>query len=83
MSVDKVMLGILNHYFRAAAEAMGYVLKRTAYTTFVKESNDFTTGILTLWALYYVFVHDPISQHFAAPATEPDQPVYVPTAPAR
>jgi N-methylhydantoinase B len=56
MSVDKVMLGILNHYFRAAAEAMGYVLKRTAYTTFVKESNDFTTGILT-----------PRGEHFAYP----------------
>jgi N-methylhydantoinase B len=56
MSVDKVTMGILNHYFRAAAEAMGHVLKRTAYTTFVKESNDFTTGILT-----------PRGEHFAYP----------------
>jgi N-methylhydantoinase B len=54
--MDKVMLGVLNHYFRAAAEAMGFVLERTAYTTFIKESNDFTTGIVT-----------PRGEHFAYP----------------
>jgi N-methylhydantoinase B len=46
-TVDGVTLGILNHYFRAAAEACGYTLERTAYTTFIKESQDFTTGLLT------------------------------------
>lgn len=56
MVIDNVMLGILNHYFRSAAEAMGYVLERAAYTTFIKESNDFTTGILT-----------PQGEHFAYP----------------
>lgn len=44
---DGVLLGILNHYFRAAAEASGYTLERTAYTTFIKESQDFTTALLT------------------------------------
>jgi len=46
-SVDKMTLGILSHYFRAAAEAMGFVLQRTAHTTFIKESNDFVTALLT------------------------------------
>lgn len=54
MAVDQLMLGVLSHYFRAASEAMGYVLQRTAYTTYVKESNDFATGLLT-----------PQGEHFA------------------
>ncbi|MHC4355156.1 MAG: hydantoinase B/oxoprolinase family protein, partial [Planctomycetota bacterium] len=56
MTVDRVTLGILNHYFRAAAEAAGFALKRTAHTTFIKESNDFTTGLIT-----------PSGEHFAYP----------------
>ena len=47
MAVDRVLLGVLNAYFRAAAEASGYTLKRSAHTTYVKESNDFTTALLT------------------------------------
>ena len=47
MEIDRTTLGILAHYFRAAAEAMGYVLQRTAHTTFIKESNDFVTALLT------------------------------------
>jgi len=47
MQIDRTTLGILAHYFRAAAEAMGYVLQRTAHTTFIKESNDFVTALLT------------------------------------
>ena len=35
MSLDGVLLGILGNYFRAAAEAAGYTLERTAYTTFI------------------------------------------------
>jgi N-methylhydantoinase B len=56
MSVDGVLLGIFNNYFRAATEAAGYTLERTAYTTFIKESQDFTTGLIT-----------PSGQHFAFP----------------
>src|SRR5687768_982362 len=56
VSVDGVLLGILGNYFRAAAEAAGYTLERTAYTTFIKESQDFTTGLIT-----------PGGQHFAFP----------------
>ena len=47
MRIDRTTLGILAHYFRAAAEAMGYALQRTAHTTFIKESNDFVTALLT------------------------------------
>lgn len=58
MAIDGVLLGILNNYFRSAAEAAGYTLERTAYTTFIKESQDFTTGLIT-----------PTGQHFAFPVS--------------
>jgi N-methylhydantoinase B len=58
MTIDGVLLGIFNNYFRAAAEAAGYTLERTAYTTFIKESQDFTTGLVT-----------PGGQHFAFPVS--------------
>lgn len=56
MTIDGVLLSILNNYFRATAETAGYTLERTAYTTFIKESQDFTTGLLT-----------PTGEHFAYP----------------
>jgi len=56
MTVDGVLLGILSNYFRAAAEAAGYTLERTAHTTFIKESQDFSTGLIT-----------PSGEHFAYP----------------
>lgn len=58
MTVDGVLLGIFSNYFRSAAEAAGYTLERTAYTTFIKESQDFTTGLIT-----------PTGQHFAFPVS--------------
>ncbi len=45
---DRVTLEILKSYFVAIAEAMAHTLVRTAHTTFVKESADFSTGIATL-----------------------------------
>jgi len=56
MTIDGVLLGILDNYFRSAAEAAGYTLERTAHTTFIKESQDFTTGLVT-----------PGGEHFAYP----------------
>ena len=47
MSIDKVTLGILANHCRAAAESMAYTLYRTAHSTFVKETEDFTTGLAT------------------------------------
>jgi N-methylhydantoinase B len=44
---DPVTLEILKNYFVAVAESMAFTLERTAHTTFVKESADFTTGVAT------------------------------------
>ncbi|MCY3980707.1 MAG: hydantoinase B/oxoprolinase family protein, partial [Alphaproteobacteria bacterium] len=56
MPVDKVTLEILKNHTRAAAESMAYTLYRTAHSTFVKETEDFTTGLTT-----------PEGETFAAP----------------
>lgn len=45
MAIDKVTLQILANHVRAAAENMAYTLYRTAHSTFVKETEDFTTQI--------------------------------------
>ncbi|HUA78147.1 MAG TPA: hydantoinase B/oxoprolinase family protein, partial [Acetobacteraceae bacterium] len=45
MAIDKVGLQILANHARAAAENMAYTLYRTAHSTFVKETEDFTTQI--------------------------------------
>ncbi len=47
MAIDKVTLEILKNHTRAAAESMAYTLYRTAHSTFVKETEDFTTGLTT------------------------------------
>jgi N-methylhydantoinase B len=44
---DKVTLEITKNYFIAIAEAMAHTMVRTAHTTFVKETADFSTGIST------------------------------------
>lgn len=41
--IDKVTLQILANHVRAAAENMAHTLYRTAHSTFVKETEDFTT----------------------------------------
>ncbi|MCC7271092.1 MAG: hydantoinase B/oxoprolinase family protein [Alphaproteobacteria bacterium] len=47
MAIDRLNLQILAHHCGAAAEAMAYTLMRTAHSTFVKETEDFSCGILT------------------------------------
>ncbi len=44
-AIDKVVLQIMGNHLRAAAENMAYTLYRTAHSTFVKETEDFTTQI--------------------------------------
>jgi N-methylhydantoinase B len=56
MVIDKVTLEILKNHCRAAAESMAFTLHRTAHSTFVKETEDFTTGLTT-----------PDGETFAAP----------------
>jgi N-methylhydantoinase B len=47
MAIDRVTLEVLKNHCRAAAESMAYTLYRTAHSTFVKETEDFTTGLTT------------------------------------
>jgi N-methylhydantoinase B len=44
--MDKVTLQVFSNHARAAAENMAYTLYRTAHSTFVKETEDFTVQIL-------------------------------------
>jgi N-methylhydantoinase B len=46
MIVDQVSLEILRNYFQAIVEDMARVVERTAFTTFVKETADFSTGLI-------------------------------------
>lgn len=47
MAIDKVKLQVLADHCLAAAESMANTLYRTAHSTFVKETEDFTTGLTT------------------------------------
>ncbi|HUK07890.1 MAG TPA: hydantoinase B/oxoprolinase family protein [Stellaceae bacterium] len=47
MSIDPVTLQILANHCAAATESMAQTLFRTAHSTFVKETEDFTTGLAT------------------------------------
>lgn len=47
MSIDKIRLQVLANHCTAAAESMGYTLMRTAYSTFVKETEDFSAQLMT------------------------------------
>ncbi|REE21729.1 N-methylhydantoinase B [Paraburkholderia sp. BL27I4N3] len=47
MAIDRRNLQVLANYCAAAADAMAYTLLRTAYSTFVKETEDFSCTILT------------------------------------
>lgn len=48
MSIDiNTSLQVLANYCAAAAESMGWTLMRTAYSTFVKETEDFSCQVLT------------------------------------
>lgn len=46
MRTDPVTLKVLENHAQAVAESMAYTLFRTAHSTFVKETEDFTTGLV-------------------------------------
>ena len=46
MRLDALTVELLRNYLQGAVEEMAYVVERTAYTTFVKETADFTCGLL-------------------------------------
>jgi N-methylhydantoinase B len=47
MSLDNTNLQVLANYCAAAAESMGWTLMRTAHSTFVKETEDFSCQVMT------------------------------------
>jgi N-methylhydantoinase B len=47
MMLDKVQLEVLNHRFTGIVEEMGYVIHRTGFTVFVKETWDFDSALVT------------------------------------
>jgi N-methylhydantoinase B len=47
MNLDSTTLQVLANYCAAAAESMGWTLMRTAHSTFVKETEDFSCQVLT------------------------------------
>lgn len=47
MAISKVKLQIFADHCAAAAESMAYTLHRSAHSSFVKETEDFTTGLTT------------------------------------
>ena len=47
MRTDPVTLKMLENHAQAVAESMAYTLFRTAHSTFVKETEDFTTGLVS------------------------------------
>jgi N-methylhydantoinase B len=47
MNLDRTNLQVLANYCAAAAESMGWTLMRTAHSTFVKETEDFSCQVLT------------------------------------
>lgn len=55
MAVDKVTLEILSNYFRSIVEDMARVVERTSFTTFVKETADFSTGLVSTGGEYIAY----------------------------
>jgi N-methylhydantoinase B len=47
MKLDSTNLQVLANYCAAAAESMGWTLMRTAHSTFVKETEDFSCQVMT------------------------------------
>lgn len=47
MPLDKVLLEVLGNRFTGVVEEMGYVIHRAAFTTFVKETWDFDSALVT------------------------------------
>ena len=58
MSIDRVTLQILANHCAAATESMAQTLFRTAHSTFVKETEDFTTGLATPEGMTFASPYD-------------------------
>lgn len=58
MRTDSVTLEVLNNYFHAIVADMTHVLRRTAYTTYVKETDDFMSGLATPEGEFFMYPRD-------------------------
>lgn len=58
MKTDKVTLEVMNNYFHAIVADMSHVLRRTAYTTYVKETDDFMPGLATPSGEFFMYPRD-------------------------
>lgn len=58
MRTDNVTLEVLNNYFHAIVADMTHVLRRTAYTTYVKETDDFMSGLATPDGEFFMYPRD-------------------------
>ncbi len=55
MAIDRVTLEILRNHYQAVVEDMARIMERTAYTTFVKETADFSTGLVSSGGEYVAY----------------------------
>jgi N-methylhydantoinase B len=55
MAIDRVTLEILRNHYQAIVEDMARIMERTAYTTFVKETADFSTGLVSTGGEYVAY----------------------------
>src|SRR5881397_814362 len=53
--IDRVMLEVLRNHYEAIVEDMARIMERTAYTTFVKETADFSTGLVSTGGEYVAY----------------------------
>ena len=52
MAIDRVLVEVLRNHYQAIVEDMARIMERTAYTTFVKETADFSTGLVSTGGEY-------------------------------
>jgi N-methylhydantoinase B len=55
VTIDRVTLEILRNHYQAVVEDMARIMERTAYTTFVKETADFSTGLVSTGGEYVAY----------------------------
>lgn len=58
MRLDPVQVEILNNHFSAIANEMGFIIWRTAFTSYVKETWDFAQGLATKEGELFAFSKD-------------------------
>src|SRR5215831_371222 len=55
MAIDPVTLEILRNHYQAIVEDMARIMERTACTTFIKETADFSCGLVSTGGEYVAY----------------------------